>query len=231
MSTSGRNAPGELKLFLRQVPLFAGLDEAALDDLARVSYIRRVPKGCVVFNLGDEGNAAYIVRSGSIAIVVDTRDGRELALSDMRPGDCFGEMALLTGAPRSATAIAREPAELVLIARREFLEGLAAQPVVMQRVIQTLCDRLRLSTERESALAFMDAPARLARVLLELERKASARGFLTISQEELSRHAGITRQTTVKILAGWRRKHWVITGRGKIMILDRAALGRAAARA
>jgi CRP-like cAMP-binding protein len=210
--------------FLRQVPLFAGLGEPALNRLAQASHLRRVPAGFVLFNQGDAGTAAYIVQSGSITIVVNTPDGHELVLNDMRAGDCFGEMSLVADLPRSASAIAGHASEVVVIPRGEFLNQLAGEPRLMRRVMETLCRRLGSSAERESALAFLHAPTRLARVLLELDREGSARGFLTVSQEELSRRAGITRQTTVKILARWRRSQWVMTGRGKIMLLNRAAI-------
>jgi CRP-like cAMP-binding protein len=94
-----------------------------------------------------------------------------------------------------------------------------------------LAQRLRSSAERESALAFEDAPARLASTLLKLDYENRALGYMTISQEELAQHIGITRQTAAKILGKWRRAGWIITGRGKIVALDRAALRRCAAQA
>jgi CRP/FNR family transcriptional regulator, cyclic AMP receptor protein len=214
--------------FLKRVPLFSGLDEAALALLARVSRTRQLPKGYVLFSRDDPGDAAYVVRSGCITILLTTPDGRELVINEMRPGDCFGEVALLTGQPRSAGAVAREASEVVVIPREEFLAEVESEPKLMRHLLETIAQRLRLGTEREGALAFLDAPQRLARILLQLDREASADGFVTISQEEIAQHIGVARQTAAKILGQWRRAGWIITGRGKIVLLNRAALRRRA---
>lgn len=218
------SAPTDVLPFLKRVPLFEGLNEQALTMLARVSHVQRVPKGSVIFYQDDPGEAAYIVQSGVVAILLATADGRELVINEMRAGDCFGEIALLTGQPRSASALAREASQVVVIPRADFLARLEAEPKIMRHLLATVAQRLRSSTERESALAFLDAPARLARILLQMDREASAQGFVTISQEEIAQRIGVARQTAAKILGQWRRAGWIITGRGKIVLLDRAAL-------
>jgi CRP-like cAMP-binding protein len=81
-----------------------------------------------------------------------------------------------------------------------------------------------MSGKRESALAFLDAQARLARLLLELEEQEQHKGYVTISQDELAHRTGLIRQTVAKALGKWRRAGWLITGRGHILILNRKAL-------
>ncbi len=218
----------DLLPFLKCVPLFADLNDSALNALARVSRVRTLPKGYILFSKDDPGEAAYVVRSGCISILLTTPDGRELVINEMRAGDCFGELALLTGQSRSAGAVAREPSEVVVIPREEFLAEVEAEPKLMRHLLGTIAQRLRLGTEREGALAFLDAPARLARILLQLDREASAEGFVTVSQEEIAQRIGVARQTAAKILGQWRRAGWIITGRGKIVLLNRAALRRRA---
>jgi CRP/FNR family transcriptional regulator, cyclic AMP receptor protein len=212
--------------FLKRAPLFSGLDDAALTLLSRVSHTREFPKGYVLFSRDDPGDAAYIVRSGCITILLTTPDGRELVINEMHAGDCFGELALLTGQPRSAGAIAREASQVLMIPREDFLAEVASEPKLMRRLLETIAQRLRAGTEREGALAFFDAPQRLARILLQLDREASSEGYITISQEEIAQHVGVARQTVAKILGQWRRSGWIVTGRGKIVLLNRAALRR-----
>ncbi len=79
--------PGSLLPFLRCVPLFAGLDDSAVVVLLRVSHLKQVTKGAILFNQDDCGEAAYIVRSGGINIILCTADGRELVINEMRAGD------------------------------------------------------------------------------------------------------------------------------------------------
>ena len=208
------------------MPLFADLNDRALTALARASRAWRVPKGKTLFNQSDPAEAVYVVRSGCVAILLGSLDGRELVINEMRAGDCFGELALVTGQPRSTSAVAREASEVISIPREAFLAELEAEPKLMRHVLETTARRLRVSSERESALAFLDAPARLAQVLLRLDRQVSTDGYMTISQEELAQRVGLARQTVAKTLGQWRRAGWLLTGRGKIVLLNRAALRR-----
>ncbi len=214
----------DLNVFVKSVSLFTDLDPEALAVLVRVCRKIAVPKGKFLFCQNDPADAAYLVHSGAISIILGTPDGRELVINEMHAGDCFGELALLTGGLRSASAMARESSQLVVIPRDEFLSAVQNQPKLLRHLIETIGQRLRASTERESAFAFLDAPARLARTLLDLDRAARAGGAITASQEDLSLRTGIARQTAAKILGQWRRKGWIITGRGRIVVLDRPAL-------
>ncbi len=214
-----------LLAFLREVLIFSDLDERNLSLLARVSHLKKVPKGKNIFYQDDPGDAAYVVYQGRIAILLSTADGRELVINEMTPGDCFGELALLLDKPRSASAVAWEASEVVWIPRDAFLAEVETEPKLMRHLLETVANRLRNSGERESALAFLHAPARLAQCLLQRsERARVSRNLVTISQWELAQHIGVTRQTVAKILGQWRRDGWIITGRGRIMLVDRIAL-------
>jgi CRP-like cAMP-binding protein len=212
--------------FLASLPLFAGLGRARLLALAGECGIRQLPRGAFLFFQGDPADALYAVRSGSFALLLSGPDGRELVINEMRPGECFGELGLLTGLPRSTGAMERAArgGEVLVIPRRAFLALLDEEPSLARRVLDTMARRLQDSSEREGALAFLDAQARLARVLLELDEIEAERGYITISQEELAQRTGLTRQTVAKALGRWRRRGWLITGRGHIMLLNRDEL-------
>lgn len=219
----------DLLSFLRTVPLFCDLDDESLSLLSKVSHFKHVSKGEVLFLQEDPGDAAYIVSSGTIAIVLTTTDGRELVINEMREGDCFGELALLENEPRSAGAVAREDSEVVWIPRREFLGQVEAEPKLMRRLLETVAARLRNSGERESALAFLNAEARLAKLLVQRAAgESESADLVEISQEELALYIGVTRQTVAKILGSWRRDGWIITGRGRIMLVNIKSLRRLA---
>ena len=146
-----------------------------------------------------------------------------MVISEMQAGDCFGELSALTGQPRSTGAVASEDSEVIVLPGADFLAALEAEPALMRRVLDMTARRLHASTQLEQALAFLDAPARLARFLLQLDRRVGE-GYVTISQEELAQRVGLTRQTVAKTLGRWRRAGWLVTGRGKVVLLDRAAL-------
>ena len=219
----------DLLSILGDAPIFIGLDEQTLTYLARVSHIKNLSKGQAVFYQGDPGDAAYLVVKGKVAIVLSTPDGRELVINEMGAGDCFGELALLLDEPRSASAVAGEATQVVWIPCDQFLAEVEAQPKLMRHLLETVASRLRNSGERESALAFLHAPARLAQFLLQrAERSRVSKNLVTISQWELAQHIGVTRQTVAKILGKWRRDGWIITGRGRTMLVDRKALEKLA---
>ena len=103
----------------------------------------------------------------------------------------------------------------------DMVEG---ESELLRRVLEMTALRLRMSSERESALAFLDASARIARVLLSLEEQAQEQGTIEITQEDLSQHVGLTRQTVASTLSRWRRDGWVDTSRGEIKIQNRGVM-------
>jgi CRP/FNR family cyclic AMP-dependent transcriptional regulator len=210
--------------FLGSIPLFSGIREDVLTEFARSAPLRKLDKGELLFYQTDPSDAVYIVRSGCISLFLATPDGREMVINEMHPGDCFGELGLVTGLPRSTGAMTREPSLILRIPKDTFMEGLDAEPELMRRVLRMTAQRLRASSERESALAFLDADARIARILLLLYRQTEGRGVVRITQEELAQFAGLIRQTVSKTLSKWRSEGWIDTGRGKIHLKDIRAL-------
>jgi CRP/FNR family cyclic AMP-dependent transcriptional regulator len=221
-------SPVSIRSLLRGASLFRGVSDLALTRLETASRLRRLARGQMLFNQGDAADAFFLVCSGSIDLGLDSANGRELVINEMRPGDGFGELGLITGQQRSTSAVARQESVVLVIPRREFLAVLADEPALARSLLRTTADRLGTSSERESALAFLNAPSRLARVLVQLDRKASAVGYVTISQEELGRRVGLARQTVAELLGKWRRSGWILTGRGRIVVLNRVALRRLA---
>jgi CRP/FNR family cyclic AMP-dependent transcriptional regulator len=214
----------ELIRFLHSIPLFLGMTEEALEEIVRYSRLRKMQRGELLFYQTDLADAVYIVYSGCIALFLATPDGKELVINEMGPGDCFGELSLITNQPRSTSAVAREPSLIITIPADQFMAILTSNPELMQRILELTAQRLRMSSERESALAFLDSSARVARVLLLLELQEGGEGVITITQEVLAQHAGLARPTVTKILSQWRSAGWIETKRTKVLVLDREAL-------
>jgi CRP-like cAMP-binding protein len=149
-----------------------------------------------------------------------------MVINEMHSGDLFGELGIITQRSRSTNAVARSDSELLVIPRQTFLKVMDNEPQLTRTLLEITANRLQVSGRRESALAFLDAQARLARLLLELEEQEQDKGYVTISQDELAHRTGLIRQTVAKALGKWRRAGWLITGRGRILILDRKALER-----
>lgn len=213
--------------FLAGLPLFYGLPADALESLAGSCRTISIEKGDYLFYEDDTARNVFIVREGWIAILLHSADGRELVLAEMRPGDIFGENALITGAPRSAAAVAHETTELISISGESFLHVLDTKPLLARRLLELAARRLSEGNERERALAFLSASARIARILLtldEMDQQTADKGYITVSQDELAQRTGLTRQTVARFLGDWRRDNYLLTGRGRIVLLNRRAL-------
>jgi CRP-like cAMP-binding protein len=143
-----------------------------------------------------------------------------MIINEMRPGDMFGELGVLTRQPRSTSAMARAASEVLVIPRDAFLRVIDSEPQLARRMLEITAQRLQRSGEREGALAFMDAQARLARLLLELDRFEKETGYIAISQDELAHRTGLIRQTVAKVLGKWRQQGYLLTGRGRIVLRD-----------
>ena len=213
---------------LRSAPIFEGVSDRILTDFTQSSRIRALEKGEILFSQTDPADTVYVVRSGCISIFLATLEGRELVINEMHRGDCFGELSLITDQPRSTGALARESSEVISIPRDVFLKGLEAEPELMRRVLETTALRLRVSSERESALAFLDSSARIAKVLLQLDQQADNEGVINVTQEELAQYVGLARQTVAQTLGEWRRVGWVETGRVRIVVKNKDALEKLA---
>jgi CRP-like cAMP-binding protein len=114
---------------------------AAAPELASVETTQ-VPKGKVVFRQGDKADAAYLVESGSVGIFREV-DGRRVPIATIGPGDLFGEMAVIDGSPRSATAYVIEDATLKVIAVKTMIETMRAADPFIRTLIHMLMNNLR----------------------------------------------------------------------------------------
>lgn len=208
--------------------LFQGLPTATIQQIAALSTRRPYGLGAIVFSQADPGEALYGVVTGTIRISTSTPYGREVFLNIMEAGDTFGEIALLDGHRRTATATATAPSELILIMRAPFLALLQREAMLMEHLIQLLCQRLRWTSGLAEESALLSVPARLASRLLSLGkfhgRQTSNGLHLTISQEELASFMGLSRQVINQYLQRWKALGLVKLGRGKIVIADELAL-------
>ncbi len=223
MKTRGE-AGSEILKFLKSISVYSELSESSALILSRACRFQQIKKGEILFFQWDESEFAYIVRSGIISIILNSPNGRDMVINEMRTGDMFGELGILTKQPRSTSAMARTDCELLVIPCPAFLRIVDAEPQLARRLLDITASRLQRSGEREGALVFMDAQARLARLLLDLDKQEHEKGYITISQDELAHHTGLIRQTVAKALGKWRRDGWLITGRGRIMLLNHKAL-------
>ena len=219
------------KAVLQRNYLFRGLPEAALQRVAALASRRVYEKGGVIFAQGDEGDALYGVAAGRVRISASGAAGQEVFLNIMEPGDTFGEIAVMDGLPRTAGATALEHTVLIVVQRQDFLRLLEREPNLALHLLKLLCARLRWTSEIVEEAAFLPGPARLAKrllILTTLHGRAAGVGAmeLRISQSDLARFLGISRQIANQNLRLWHKKGWVELARSRIVVRNAEALRR-----
>jgi CRP/FNR family cyclic AMP-dependent transcriptional regulator len=208
--------------------LISTMPERALDDLVKFSTVVRFEQHRDVFNKGEPGDCLYGILSGRVRIYSTSPEGSEITLNILETGELFGEIAILDGRTRTASAAAMERADLLRIHRDHFLPHVKANADVLLGMLSLLCDRLRWTSSTIEDAAFLTSPARIAKRLLFLAdhyRRPEERDItVPISQHDLGNMVGASRETVNKHLALWRCGGILDTGHGAIVIRNCEAL-------
>jgi CRP-like cAMP-binding protein len=196
----------EKRSVLRQSPLFRALAPAELDRLAKHLLQRRFVDGQLIFSRGEPGSSVMAVVEGRVRIGIRSSEGREVLLGIVGPGEVFGELALLDGKGRSADATALGDCVLLSIDGRDLLPLLHRSPEAVIGLSEMVCGRLRAANEQLEGTVLMAVGARLARLLLTLEQGeagAAMRVDTALSQADLGRRIGASRQKVNLHLRRW----------------------------
>jgi CRP/FNR family transcriptional regulator, cyclic AMP receptor protein len=217
---------------LAQVGLFADLTPEELVGLAGLMRPRPYAKDEVIYLRGDPGTAFYVIASGKVKIALTSPDGKELILRRLGPGGFHGELALLDDEPRSADAIATEPSVLLVLQRDAFRHFLAEHTDVATKLLGTVSQYLRRNAELIQDATFLDVPARLARILLELAGQPGSTELPPpgavipdrMKQGELASLVGATRESINKWLGSFEKQGLIAYDKGQITLLRPAGL-------
>ena len=178
-----------------------------------------------------------VVASGAVKVVVPSEDGEEAILVTLRRGDFLGELALLDGAPRSASAIALEQTEALALPREQFRALVASEPAIRDALLASLSAELRRLTTHVAELHFLDLTGRLAARLARLAEEhgevlanGSIRLDAPLTQSDLAAMIGATRQSVNKLLGEFEADGLLRIERDSIVVPDLARLSSAARR-
>jgi len=220
---------------LRRCALFEHADVDALAEVAGRLRRRHFRRNEVIFHQGDPGDSLHVVNSGAVKIVLPSPEGMEAIIATLRPGDFFGELSLLDGAPRSATAVALEASETLALPRDAFRELLDQDTGLRDALLVGLAHELRRVTGQVEELHFLDLAGRLAMRLSRLARDADpasdeVRLDWPYTQSDLASMIGGTRQSVNKLLSELVYAGLVRIERDTLVIPSVAALERQADR-
>jgi CRP-like cAMP-binding protein len=168
--------------------------------------------GVTLFHQDMPGTMMYMIESGSVRVISIGRTGQELTLNVLGPGELFGELSLLDGQQRSATAITLAPTVAWLLSQADLKEFMHKYPPVNQAMILILVERVRSIARRLEAMTFQDVLGRLAYELLSLAERSgqpSDKGVeitIPLTQVDLATMVGATRESVNKSVSILRSK-------------------------
>jgi CRP-like cAMP-binding protein len=212
--------------------LLGQLEPHEVEELFSLATVEHFDTDDVIFHKGDPGDRLYAIVSGRVGIKTVSRDGKEIILNVLGPGEVFGEIAVLDGKERTAGAAAMKPTKLVRVGRTEFLPFLERHPKLCIRAIEVLCDRLRWTSDIIEDTIFLDIPRRLAKRLLILVQRhgrpveAGVKIDMKLSQEDLGNMLGATRESVNKGIRSLQQHGVISYEGGYIIVHDIDALGR-----
>ncbi len=132
---------------LGEIPVFSLLDHSERETLADLLDCRKFPKNQVIFDIGDAGDCLFILRTGHVHVYVENTTGEKIVLGEFEPGEVFGEISLLDGGPRTATAIAMEDSECFVLTRDDLQELITRHPHAAIDLLTMVGRRLRATDE------------------------------------------------------------------------------------
>jgi len=206
--------PGALE-FLSSLPLFADLEGEQLEQIALRVNRRTFALGITLFHQDMPGTMMYMIESGSVRVISIGRTGQELTLNVLGPGEIFGELSLLDGQQRSATAITLAPAVVWLLSQVDLKEFMSKYPPVNQAMLKILVERVRTTARRLEAMTFQDVLGRLAFELLSLAERSGQpcevgiEITIPLTQVDLATMVGATRESVNKAVSILRSKELI----------------------
>jgi len=215
---------------LSQSALFRGLAADECKRLIDRARMRTFMPHESIFLMGSEPDCMMAILTGRVQISVPSPDGDEMVLAVIGPGSIIGEISLLHGGERTADARAMMECSVAILYRRDVLTFFDEHPVAWSNVVSVLCERLRHTNEQMSEVAMVALPVRLAKALLRMATPGQglaagrASSHVNLTQRQLGKVIGATRESINKHLGVWQRKGVVQLRNGLIVIADRSSL-------
>lgn len=224
----------EVLATLRQTRVFGGLDPVALGELAAVCVPRTYRRDQFLMYQGDPGDHLVVIIDGLVKIIVASDRGDEMVLATLGSGEVLGELSVIDQGPRSASAVAVQPTEALVVNRSALITAMQHSPALLDALLRTLGAMVRRLTEQASDLVFLDLGGRIAKLLVQRAERQSDEQTgrlavdLHLTQTELAQMVGASRPAVNRVLQGFVARGLIGMDGRTIVIADAAALRRRA---
>lgn len=207
-------------------PLFGGLPESQVGEIAQIVLERPFKKGEIIFSEGDEGNGFFVVADGKVKIFKVSPEGKEQILHIFGSGQPFGEVPVFSGASFPANAEAIADTRLLFFPRAAFVGLITRNPSLALNMLAVLSFRLRQFTVQIEHLSLREVPARVAAYLIHLADEQGRRDFvrLNISKGQLASLLGTIPETLSRTFAKMTGQGLIEVDGSLIRFLDRQGL-------
>ncbi len=207
---------------LRLIPLFASLDDTTLGDVASQIDRYEYRAGAFIVHEDEPPAGMFAVLAGRVRLSRTAPDGREQVLGLMSSGDIFNSVPMFDGMPNPASARAMSAVTCLVLPRAELLDLIGRHPDLGLALLRDMSGRLRELVVLVEDLAFRSVRERLARLLL----REATEGDADLTQQELAERTGTVREIAGRALRQLAEEGMVRLARGRVTVLDRAALLR-----
>lgn len=211
---------------LRGIPLLSNLEDRELRELAQVAELRQVKKGERILRAEERGHFIMFLVSGQLHVLLMSDEGREALLDILRPGEFFGELALLSGRRRSANVDAAEDSAILVLSQQVFETHIINHKGLVRALLRDLACRLHDTTTKTANLLMHNVYRRLAKELtsLAVSKPGEAGPVLVIehrpTHKELAAMVGTTREMVTRALKKLEADGFLRVEGSKITILQ-----------
>ncbi len=197
---------------LKEIPFLSGLSDEALNTLASQAKKCQYPKQSHIISEGDESSSLFILLSGKVRVFSSDHEGKEVTLLIQNPISYFGELALLSDEPRSASVTTLEKTTCAVISRSDFKQWLLDKPEIAFGLIQDLASTVRRLTDKVKQLALSNVYERTIQVLQDLAEEEQDCSVIRNrpTQQELANMVGASREMINKIMKELTKGGYVV---------------------
>ena len=209
---------------LAAVPLFEDLDAPSLKRLADRTKQRTYRRGQPLFYQGDPGDSLIVIIRGRVKIFLLSEDGEEVVLNTLHSGDVIGDVSLVDSGPRSASAEAVEQTSALVLTQDVVADEVRHNPSLALALLRAMGRLVRRQTEQTADLVFLDLNGRVAKLVVRLAEQwgkpdgESVLIDLELTQTDLARMVGGSRQSVNQILRSFERRGFLALGSRRVTV-------------
>ena len=201
----------------------SGSGNATIDRFIEHCHKRRYPAKSIIIYAGDHPDVLYYIVKGSVSVLIEDENGREIVLAYLNKGDFFGEMGLFDDSARSAWVRTKSECELAEISYTRYRQIAEQDTKILFELASQMAARLRKTSQKVGNLAFMDVTGRVARTLIDLSQEPDAITHpdgmqIKITRQEIGRIVGCSREMVGRVLKNLEEQN-LIYAKGKTIVV------------